>query len=635
MINDVHPQGSAALVTGKASTEVPLRSVRELFGSQQQGAKHYFIPDYQRGYRWEKREVTQLLSDLYEFMCNPTEQANFYCLQPLVVIARKGEALAKLRLEVPHETEEVYEVVDGQQRLTTLFLLVKYFNEQYRGKNKLTTPQLHFETRPKSAEVLNGIGLDGDKAVFETTDESVKQSIDFWHIQRAYEYIHEWCKDNVADNLQGSFQDFVMDQAKFIWYAVDGAQDAIKVFERNNVGKIALTDAELIKAQLLLRNGQGDANALRQQLETAREWDEMERALRQTSLWTFLYGGEKAPVNRLEKLFDLVLKLRGNDKGKLFDRVEAYMKSQEVEASKGEAVQTYPRLEQLWSKVKEMFSVFTDWHSDHVFYHYVGYLTSTDTSIEEIWKLSQEYASMTKEAFKEVLKGKIKERVTKDFHYYVSIGFLVNQGNKSEGKVVYDGENCYSKGKAAKDLQLLYNVQLCLRPGCFERLPFPLYHAKAWDMEHIDSQTENELKSWKDQKEWLEDVQKFVQENAELSAEIKGYLGKDKADEETFSELRGKVQMALGEEDDFYSQSIGNLCLLDATTNRSYQNAVFPVKREKIVARDAEGQYIFPGTRVAFMKFFKDAETDRVTQWTEADKEAYGAHIYHMIQDFL
>lgn len=634
MKNDFLNTGSSVSAFDIESTESPLCSVRELFSQLNQLSKHYFIPDYQRGYRWEKREITQLLSDLYEFMKHHAEKEKFYCLQPLVVIERKANEVSTLPDEVRREAAKIYEVVDGQQRLTTLFLLVHYFNEQYRGKNKLMTPQLHFETRPKSATVLNEISLDGNTAVFETNDESETKSIDFWHIQRAYEYIHEWCEKNLEDSLQGSFQDFVMDQAKFIWYAVDGTQDAIKVFERNNVGKIPLTDAELIKAQMLQRNGQDGVNTVRQQLETAREWDEMECALRQPSLWTFLYGRTKAPVNRIEKLFNLVLKLRGFDKGKLFDRVEAYMKAQEKEASKGEGAKSDSRLEQLWSEVKVLFSVFSDWHSDHVFYHYVGFLTSTGTSIEDIWEKSQADA-LTKEEFKAVLKAMIKSQTARTFAYDEQDRFCVKQGKKKEGEEEDEPKNCYGKREEAKALLLLYNVQLCLRPDCFERLPFTLYHSKAWDMEHIDSQTPNELKSLTVQKEWLEDVKDFVKDNPELSANIETYLGTEKADEKVFPELREQVQEVLGEDFDEYSQSFGNLCLLDAKINRSYQNAIFPVKRNKIVVRDAEGQYTFPGTRVAFMKFFKDAETDRVTAWSKADKAAYEAHIYNIIKDFL
>lgn len=599
----------------------PLKSVRELCVSQNSSGQHYFIPDYQRGYRWGEREVTQLLSDLYEFMNQHPNQQEFYCLQPLVVVERKAETLDSLPDRVKEERTVVYEVVDGQQRLTTLFLLIHYFNEQYRGKNKLTTPQLHFETRVESAAALEGIQIDNNgAAVFENAGDKEPNSIDFWHIQSAYECIHRWCEDNLEEKLQGTFQDFVLDRTKVIWYAVDASQDVIKVFERNNVGKIPLTDAELIKAQMLQRNRQGDTNALRQQLEIAREWDEMENALRQESLWAFLYGGEVAPVNRIEKLFSLVLKQRGFTKGRIFDRVEEYMKKQKEESMPD------PNLQQLWSNIRELFFVFTDWYKDHSFYHYIGLLTSVGVSIESIWNKAQANLLMTKDSFLKELKGIIRERISKTFKYDEEKGFLVPS--------LEDAKDCYQKRGAVKELILLYNVQLCLRPDCSERLPFNLYHSSNWDLEHIDSQTESDIDSWKEQKEWLSDALPFVNDT-DLQERIESYLGKEEVNAVDFPNLREQVQEDLGEKEDDYSQSIGNLCLLDAKTNRSYQNAPYPVKRAKIVKRETSGQYVFPGTKLAFMKFFDGAETTRVTVWSQNDKVAFEKHIYTTVKDFL
>lgn len=604
-----------------------LKSVRELCGSPNSSGNNYFIPDYQRGYRWGEREVTQLLSDLYEFMNQHLSQQDFYCLQPLVVVERTAESLEILPQEANNERTVVYEVVDGQQRLTTLFLLIHYFNEQYRSK--ITTPQLHFETRKGSAAALESVQIDTNgAAVFGNAGCQLTQSIDFWHIQHAYEYIHHWCVNNLATELlQGRFQDFVLDRTKVIWYAVDASQDIIKVFERNNVGKIALTDAELIKAQMLQRNRQGDINALRQQLEIAREWDEMEKALRQESLWAFLYGGEVAPVNRIEKLFALVLKQRGFTEGRIFDRVEAYMKKQKEEATPD------PNLVQLWSNIKELFFVFTDWYKDHSFYHYIGLLTSMGVSIESIWDKAKANPLMTKDSFLKELKRMIGARIRKTFKYKEEEkkeekeGFFVHS-NKSE-----DDKYCYQTGRAVKELILLYNVQLCLRPDCSERLPFNLYHSSDWDLEHIDSQTKREINSWKEQEAWLKDARPFVNDTG-LKKSIESYLDNKEVNEDEFSDLHEQVQKDLGEKDD-YSQSIGNLCLLDARTNRSYQNALYPVKRAKIVKREAEGQYIFPGTRIAFMKFFAGAETERITVWSHNDKVAFEKHICTTIKDFL
>src|SRR5690554_6292067 len=115
--------------------EIKLCSVSELFG------KHFFIPAYQRGYRWEMRQITDLLKDILEFQKKANSRAlglgEFYCLQPLIVLYR--------------EEEDIWEVVDGQQRLTTMYILLSYLAT--RGDYGIP-PELfyiEYETREKES----------------------------------------------------------------------------------------------------------------------------------------------------------------------------------------------------------------------------------------------------------------------------------------------------------------------------------------------------------------------------------------------------------------------------------------------------------------------------------------------------
>ena len=75
----------------------------------------FLIPSYQRGYRWRPQEVKLLLEDI-----NAIKEQEEYCLQPIVV-QQKGEQ---------------YELIDGQQRLTTLFLLHRYAAVRDVAENK-------------------------------------------------------------------------------------------------------------------------------------------------------------------------------------------------------------------------------------------------------------------------------------------------------------------------------------------------------------------------------------------------------------------------------------------------------------------------------------------------------------------
>jgi len=102
---------------------------------------HFCIPDYQRGYRWTKEQVNLLLEDLNDFFTNNDNEA-YYLLQPVIVKKRNIKDENKNCGKVEVSDESYYEVVDGQQRLTTLYLILKYL-----GENKFYS--IEYATRKK------------------------------------------------------------------------------------------------------------------------------------------------------------------------------------------------------------------------------------------------------------------------------------------------------------------------------------------------------------------------------------------------------------------------------------------------------------------------------------------------------
>ena len=131
--------------------------VYDLFG------KRFIIPDYQRGYRWNRKQVHDLLRDIQDF---PIEhEDNWYCIQPLVVkplAENEDEIKTKLATLLKKEEitladirkylsqEHVYEVIDGQQRLTTLYILFQYLEQQ-------SFFSIVYATRPESESYLHNI----------------------------------------------------------------------------------------------------------------------------------------------------------------------------------------------------------------------------------------------------------------------------------------------------------------------------------------------------------------------------------------------------------------------------------------------------------------------------------------------
>ena len=189
----------------------------------------FFIPTYQRGYRWTKSQVSTLLNDLWN-NCKPeVDIQREYCLQPVVVRKRN---------------EDDYELIDGQQRFTTILILLNYIKREWKPRTNIMF-QLDYETRTATTSFMTDIAKD-----------KADSNIDFYHIYHADLCIREWVEKNFEDeNFMADAIDrlfgFLINKVKVIWYEVCEDEDPIALFTRLNIGRIQLTNAELIKALLL------------------------------------------------------------------------------------------------------------------------------------------------------------------------------------------------------------------------------------------------------------------------------------------------------------------------------------------------------------------------------------------------
>jgi hypothetical protein len=236
----------------------------------------YNIPAYQRGYRWTPTQVKQLLNDIREFTKRESPKPEeFYCLQPLVLRANENNT---------------YEVVDGQQRLTTMLLILRHFNERLAARYQQKLYRLEYETRPDLQAFLDN-----------PSAELAASNVDFFHIDQAVKTISEWFE--IRESEVEAIKDAFLNRAKIIWFELSPEENAIAAFTRLNVGKIPLTNGELIRA-LFLKRGRGvPAGPL--QLRIAQEWDTLEKTLQGQDFWCFLSNDTEKHGGRIDFLFDL------------------------------------------------------------------------------------------------------------------------------------------------------------------------------------------------------------------------------------------------------------------------------------------------------------------------------------------
>lgn len=650
-------QNSNYKTTGMNTLE--LKSVAELQNLA------FYIPDYQRGYRWTRRQVEDLLNDIFEF--SQKENAGIYCLQPLVVIKRSSEEQLLDMVHAAKDLDEVkrilngqWEVVDGQQRLTTIRLILEVLN--------CPCYDITYQTRENSAEFLNTITTKGEK--------DAKTNIDFYRIYEAYKKIDEWLKE-IDGKQKERFQNVLLNQVKFIWYETQ--ENPKEVFTRLNIGKISLTNAELIKALLLNKSNfdRRDDDKIRLwQQGIAMEWDVIEYALQSNEFWLFLNApGDERPT-RIDYVFDMICRcdMLGckdekdtSDEFRTFRYFYHYLAVQkQKEISLAQAVRT------IWEKVREIFQTLQEWFDDMELYHYVGYLICMGRNIDEIyehWNDSDNKAGFIEKYLTEEIKKTIPYKDIENTVYEV----------KQEGSQFKGGSktNC-------RPILLLHNLQTVInqnrilsanakyKNGVFYKFPFHLYKLEGWDVEHIDSNTENGLDNIQSQREWLlnayfglqdktlrDQIQKFFKQYAGKAYEQSEDSAKQTARDEAFTELKHQIEDVGG--NDRLSQNeknkIWNFTLLDSSTNRSYGNAIFPAKRKVIIGKDQgkkfnsstideNGQivlgsaenspsaFIPPCTRYVFLKYYNTASFDP-NVWTRNDAEAYKDNIIEVLKNFL
>lgn len=643
---------------------VSYRVPREMPVSELLTGNYIFsIPSYQRGYRWESSEpgsdpsefkqVDDLLNDLTSFVTE--NNSGKYYLQPLMV---------KPRLEQPGTY--VWDVLDGQQRLTTMLLILKCLNE----KLKFSYPLYSLQYKIRKQLDFNRITFDPTSDDYDFPDPSV--NLDSYFVRKAKDRIERWFEQEVKSNvaLEDSLKKllFYPDpnrdvfknsssvvrqpdlRAIFIWYnvapidtsnvaAVAGGEhlNDIEVFNRLNRGKIGLTDSELIKALFLiaLKKIPESGGALLSKGTLVRKWDEMGKKFQNDEFWKMIAPQDKEYSNRMDLLFDFIRDCKSQSAEK--DGISAYrfyysrLRNAEQNQTNEEFAKT---LQILWEEVKHYFDTLCKWHENVTKHNYIGYL------VENGEKIANLYGADLKQKVKEILEIDSIDAVD-DLKYYDRNNF-----------------------KKIRKILLLFNVLTCDKYG--QKFPFDLYRDSSFDVEHINSQTDNPIQRIEEKKEWiknhaldcLELDSKETDAEGLLTQSAKDALDLIKEGERVLEHFRDNGDIDRNEEFKPYRErveryyafdasakgimdkdTIGNLTLLNSSINREYRNALFPKKLRTIKRSDQEGTYIPLCTKYAFLKYYTDPSGNpsafSMMRWREADQVGYVSAIKDTINSIF
>lgn len=591
----------------------------------------FFVPGYQRGYRWGRQEVEALLNDLWEFYLQTNGEKNvFYCLQPIVL----------------YKDEQAREnLLDGQQRLTTIYLLLFYLDTRRReeGYDKpLFT--LTYATREDSADFLA-------KKLFASEEAEEASNVDYHYMRAAYGYIEDWFTQ--APKHPGAAAKLIpllLDEdgkgpnVRVIEYYIEDDSDPIDVFLRLNQGKIPLTDAELTKA-LFLQSDKYDAQLLpyvSPKLDLiASEWYAYEQQLSVPKFWHFIspYDAQSTPPS-IRLLLELAARDRDLQSATSYKNTTVLWDSKKythpcytifsdyLQGYSGE--ERLKKIGEVWEHIYTIFGLISEWYEDQELYHYVGYLMCTESSSSKrltlLCELLEQAETCTAPEFKTSLRRAIGEKVR---------GIRLNKLSYEERK--------HSEG--IHRVLLLHNVHQHIFTSEQIRFPFDLYMKEKWSLEHIYAQQSEPLRNREEQIGFIEEHIATFREDAfgddeetsSLIVRLEGIRSQIQEPKKEESERVSLFAKALELITAFEVNQMGdtvplhglqNLCLLSRGVNSALSNRTFARKREimREIVMTAAQEYIPMATRRVFLKYYSASPKDNA-YWRREDAEAYMEHI--------
>ncbi|MDR1583927.1 MAG: DUF262 domain-containing protein [Prevotellaceae bacterium] len=614
-----------------------LQSVTDVFNKylSKNQAKYFNIPEYQRGYKWTKSLIKDLLKDIQNAN---VEDEKFYCLQNITIIQK----------------DDKFNVIDGQQRLTTIFILLSYL-----GKSDVVKDKIKYSIREETHKFLTDfvatrkiwteVGLlEQDYTSFANSYRTYDKP-DTYYVFNAAKTIKEWFNEYPNNNVEEKLNHDV----KFIINNLPQDKTSEETIFRNlNSDKVPLDGADLVRAVIVTRvanelNGKESEGTTKNIVSTNEyrvkigleldQWNNWwsQKQVKDFFAW-FIKDSDKKrsaeerfdidqyPINQLYLLY-------AYSKGKDNLDLQIFENGQDSNNKPGDDTL------EMYKAILKLHHTLQDWYNDREIYHYLGYLFAQyqyDVKFEKVW--NKWNRAETRDKFKSELRNWIKEclfPIPKNDEEQDYVQWLENIRN-----VKFNWSN---EDKLSKLLILLDVVELS-RERNDNDLPFlnPKYFRRqtdksdSEDKEHILPQTPNSEKedkridhfSVEEMRDFLLDLVSRVGEKDEIQKVLEEFKEKAKEDEEQAKKQVYDELNRLG------LNSIGNIVLLHYKPNRQYKNNSYLEKRSVIIDNISHGVYIRQHTLNTFVKRTSNEPLDI---WNLKDIENNAEYIAKTINDFF
>lgn len=581
-------------------------STRQIFTEylKMEGCDFFNIPEYQRGYKWTVDNIIQLLEDLKGFKQNSSDE--FYCLQNITITKTNING------------HSCFNVIDGQQRLTTLFILISYI--QRNMSNKVLSAEsniLRYSIREETDKFLRESILTGD---YWNDVEYKPATKDQYYIAEVAKAVAEWFNIN---NLE---ERTILDHLKLIVNKVESGEEET-VFASLNGGKVDLDGADLVRAILITRAAKqkypslisektlhqianndinlninikvsslGKINEFRVKLgieldmmnnwwsdRKVRSYFEQLLPNRISQNKSFKYS--EYPIDLLYYAFFEAYKDKLATHGNTDLDLRIFENGIDKDGEGGN-----DHLE-FYKEVKEFHLTLVDWYNDDEIYNLLGYLMynykSASVSFAMLWnewKLTE-----SKSDFKSKLKRIIREQLALAFAGSDDSTDIADKLILLRKSITNIAENWYVKDFIIRFLPLLDLIPEKKTVGnsvrtIFKRLNPDYFKCNQEDKEHVRSQT-----------------RQIAEEN-----------------------MTEEDRLALEEENRQGINSIGNIVLLKASINRGYGNVELVKKMDRIAREHIMNDtYIRPHTLNVFLSKLQTLKDNGISEdsvfWSEED----------------